>query len=205
MPIRQILTITLLALLPIGQSSADTRLDMAAIVKEVEILKNVDDTMTLVMSMPEEYWRAAIQSSGSLTDKGADEFLKALAPYTMVAVLAAKTGAAGAFTFAPAAELRRNTRLEDRAGSVYEPLDPQIANASVKNLLQLIRPILTNAMGPMGTNMEIMHFPATNTEGVRIADATKDGLVHHARERPGAALSPAAGQRPPRGGRSAHG
>jgi len=180
MSIRHASLVALLALLPVCQSYAETRLDMAAIVKEVEILKNVDSAMTMVMWMPEEYWRAAIQSTGKLSDKGADEFLKAMRPYTMFAVLAADTGAMGSFTYASPDQMRKNIRLEDSAGAFYEPLDPQTLNASMKNLLQLLRPILTNAMGPMGANMEIILFPATTKAGVRIADATKDGyfVVH---------------------------
>ena len=180
MSIRQVSLIALLALLPLSSSYGETRLDMAAIVKEVEILKNVDSAMTMVMWMPEEYWRAAIQSTGKLTDKGADEFLKAMRPYTMFAVLAADTGAMGAFTYSSPDQLRKNIKLEDSAGAFYEPLDPQTLNGSMKNLLQLLRPILTNAMGPMGTNMEIVLFPATTKAGTRIADATRDGyfIVH---------------------------
>ena len=180
MSIRQASLIALLALLPLSSSYGETRLDMAAIVKEVEILKNVDSTMTMVMWMPEEYWRAAIQSTGKLTDKGADEFLKAMRPYTMFAVLAADTGPMGAFTYSSPDQLRKNIKLEDSAGAFYEPLDPQTLNGSMKNLLQLLRPILTNAMGPMGTNMEIVLFPATTKAGTRIADATHDGyfIVH---------------------------
>ena len=98
MAIRQASLIALLALLPLSSSYGETRLDMAYI-REVEILKNVDSAMTMVMWMPEEYWRAAIQSTGKLTDKGADEFLKAMRPYTMFAVLAADTGPMGAFTY----------------------------------------------------------------------------------------------------------
>ena len=38
-------------------------------------------------------------------------------------------------------------------------------------------------MGPMGANMEVMLFPATTKSGVRIADATKDGLfIMHVNE-----------------------
>ncbi len=172
--IRHAILIVLVSTLSFG-AHAETRLDMATIVKEVEILKNVDGGMTLVMWMPEEYWRAAVQATGRLSDKGADEFLTVMRPYTMVAVLAAETGIAGSFTYAPSEVLRRSTRLEDSAGTFYEPLDPQSVNPGMKNLLQLLKPVLTNAMGPMGANLDIMLFPATNKAGARIADATQEG------------------------------
>lgn len=182
MSIRPPLLVALLALLPVSrlQAQAQAHPDMAAIIKEVEILRNTGTGMTMAMWFPEEYWRAATQASGRLTEKGAEELLAALRPYTMVAVLAADTGAAGTFTFSSPEELRKNTRLEDSAGTLYEPMDPQAATAAMKNLLQVMRPVLTNAMGPMGANMEILLFPATNKAGARLADATKDGffIVH---------------------------
>lgn len=174
--IRQASLIALLALLPLCDTYGQTRLDIAAIAKEVEILKTEGRSMTMVMWMPEEYWRAAIQSSGGLSAKGTEEFLAAMRPYTMVAVLAADVGAVGAFTYSAPEELRKSVRLEDSTGASYSPIDPQTLNASMKNLLQAIRPMLTNAMGPMGANMELLLFPATNKAGQRIADATKDGF-----------------------------
>ena len=98
----------------------------------------------------------------------------------MIAVLAADTGPAGTFTFSSPEELRKHTRLEDSAGALYEPVDLQAATPTMKNLLGVLRPMLTSAMGPMGANMEVMLFPATTKAGARIADATQDGffIVH---------------------------
>jgi hypothetical protein len=180
MSIRSTWLVALLALLPLSYVQAQARLDMAAIVKEVEMMKNTGNGMTVVMWFPEEYWRAATQASGRLTEKGADEFLAVMRPYTVVAIVAADVGAAGAFTFASPEAVRKSARLEDSAGTLYEPVDPQSTSAAMKNLLQMLRPILSNAMGPMGANMEILLFPGTNKDGARIADASKDGffVVH---------------------------
>jgi hypothetical protein len=126
--------------------------------------------------MPEQYWRASLQSNDRLTDKAKDEFFGALRPYTIVAVVDTNVGIGGAFSFTSPDTLRSIVRIEDGAGNFYEPLDPQTVSGSVRNLVQIMRPVMANAMGALGSNLEIMVFPADSKSGGPIADAKKEGF-----------------------------
>jgi len=172
---RPVTLIALLTMLPLGASQAAPQLDFTGIVRDVEIMQKVDNQLTVTMWMPEQYWRASFQSNNTLTDNAKEEFLEALRPYTLVAVVDAKVGVAGAFTFSSAETLNAKVRVEDSAGNTYAPIDAQDLSASVKNLQQIMKPILTNVMGPLGSNFELMVFPASGKNGERIADATKEG------------------------------
>ncbi len=175
MSIRRIWLIATLVLLPLGAPCVEKRLDFTAILKEVQVLNKVDNRFTVVIWMPEQYWRASFQSNDKLTEKAKDEFIDALRPYTLVAVVDAKVGVAGAFTFASSEDLSTNVTIEDGAGNLYTPLDSQAQSNSVRNLLQIMKPIMANAMGSFGSNFEILVFPANGKSGARIADATQEG------------------------------
>jgi hypothetical protein len=167
--------ITLLALLPLSGACAEPPLDFTAILKDVEMLRKVDNHLTLVLWMPEQYWKASLQSNDRLTDKAKAEFVEALRPYTMVAVVDADVGFGGAFTFSSLDTVREIVKIEDSAGNTYAPLDPQTVSGSIKNLLQAMKPILANAMGSLGSNLEIMLFPADGRNGP-IADPIREGF-----------------------------
>jgi len=168
--------ITLLALLPLSGACAEPPLDFTAILKDVQMLRKVDNHLTLVLWMPEQYWKASLQSNDRLTDKAKAEFLEAMRPYTMVAVVDANVGFGGAFTFSSSDTVREIVKIEDSAGNLYAPLDPQTVGGSMKNLLQAMRPILANAMGALGSNLEFMLFPADSKSGGRIAEPTREGF-----------------------------
>lgn len=171
---RPIWLITLLAVLRFSAAHADP--DFTAILKDTQMLRKVDHHMTMVMWMPEQYWRASLQGNDRLTDKAKDEFFETLRPYTIVAVVDAEMGIGGAFSFTSADALKSTVRIEDAAGNVYVPLDPQMVGGSMRNLVQVMKPLLTNAMGALGSSLEIMLFPASSKSGGPIADAKSEGF-----------------------------
>ncbi len=172
---RSIWILALLALLPAGSPRAEPKLDFTAIVKDAEMLRRGEDRLTIVIWMPDEYWRAALESGGRLTAKAIDEFIKAVHPYTFVAVVDARIEAAGAFSYPDADELRTTVTVEDAAGNAYPPIAQDKLNAQVKNVMAVYKPLLANMMGNMGSHFELIVFPAVAKDGGRIAEAARDG------------------------------
>jgi hypothetical protein len=173
---RPIWLIALLALLPVTAAQAEPRQDFTAILKDTEMIKNADHRLTIIIWMPEQYWRASLQSNDRLTDKAKDEFIEAIRPYTMLAVVDANVGIGAAFTFSSSDALRKVVTIEDGAGNLYVPLDSETVSGSMRNILQVMRPLLANAMGAMGSNVEIMLFPASGKGGGPIADPKQEGF-----------------------------
>ena len=175
MSFRQTLGILMAAFLPLTGWCAEPQTDYMALVKDIQMMSKVGERLTIVMWMPEQYWEASLGSNPRLTQVGKEEFLDAVRPYTIVAVVDAKVGITGALSFSET--LAADVKLEDDAGNVYEPIDPQAQSGDIKNMLQTLKPVFANAMGPFGAHLEVLVFPANRKDGKRIADPIKDGFL----------------------------
>lgn len=156
---------------------ADVKPEYSSVVKDLEVLDRSGNRFTLVFWMPPEFWQVAAQSSGKLTDKAVQELTSTVQPYTIVAVIDAQMGLAGAFTYAETDVMRSTVSIEDTHKNVYRPLNADQVDGGVANLIRIMRPILANAMGEMGTHMEFLVFSGTTKEGQRFADVTQDGML----------------------------
>jgi hypothetical protein len=135
------------------------------------------DRLTLVFWMPLEFWRATLESSGKLSDKGIQQFVQTVQPYTVLAVIDGESGFGGALNYADPDALRASVTIEDTSGNVYHPLALDEIDPGLKNLLQMMRPVLSNSMGPMGAHMEFLAFTSTSKDGQHFADVQKDGVL----------------------------
>jgi len=151
--------------------------DFGAMVKDLEVIDKDGDRFAMALWMPAEFWQAALASSGALTEKAINQYTEAFKPFTVIAVIESETGIAGAKTYTDADTLRGKLTLVDTGGSIYQALPADKIPQGITNVIQAMRPILTNSMGPMGTHMELFVFPALGKDGQRIADVRKDGSL----------------------------
>jgi hypothetical protein len=161
-------------LLPAGPLLAGD-IDLTALIHETQKMSQKPDEMDLVWWIPEEFWIASFAQNKEMTAKQVDEFLKVVRPYTMVAVVNGSIGAFGAVTYKPEEWVRANTRLIDAQGKTYAPRTDEEIDASTKNMLQMIKPVLANILGPMGKNFHFLLFPAKTAAGGGIAPAKEKG------------------------------
>ena len=150
-------------------------IDVTALTQETQRVSQKPDEMTLVWWIPEEFWAASFAQTPDMTAAQTEEFLKVVRPYTMMAVVDGTMGAFGGITYKSEEYIRTNTRLVDAQGKLYPPHKADQVDADTKNMLQMIKPMLANMLGPMGQNMHFLLFPAKTEEGVRIANAKKKG------------------------------
>lgn len=155
---------------------ASSTVDYDALVRELTLLRNVDGRMTMAFWMPEEFWRAALRNGGQMTDKSMAEYLAVIHPYTLVAVMDAQRGITS-FHFTDTDTLTGEVMLEDAHGTTYSPLPPDSVAEDIRNLIQMLRPLLSSMMGAMGQHLEIFVFPSVGKAGNAIADPTKDGSL----------------------------
>ena len=177
---RIIFAFLLTSLVALGPARADVKPDFGAIVKDLEVVDKSSDRLTLVFWMPLEFWRATLESSGKLSDKGMQQFVQTVQPYTILAVLDGETGLGGAINYAQPDALRASVTLEDTGGNVYQPLALDKIDEGLNNLLQMMRPVLSSTMGPMGAHMEFLVFTSTSKVGKHFVDVRTDGalIVH---------------------------
>jgi hypothetical protein len=71
--------------------------------------------------------------------------------------------------------VRETIQLIDSQGAVYRPLGKEKIDADIRNLLVMMKPMLSNMMGQMGANMNFIVFPSKSAAGQKIADARREG------------------------------
>lgn len=150
--------------------------DYGALNRDLTLTRSVDGRLTIVMWMPDEFWRASLQNSGRITEQGIAQYIAVIHPYMLVAVLDAQRGIT-AFRYTDMDTLVSEVTIEDAQGMKYSPLPPDSIAEDMKNLIQIFRPLLSNMMGAMGQHMEILVFASLDKAGHLIADPKKDGSL----------------------------
>lgn len=151
--------------------------DLAALIHDTQRTAPGNDQMSLAWWVPEEYWRVSFAQEKTLSAEGIEEMLKALHPYTLVAVVDGKMGPMGGVTFRPEAEVRKDIVLVDTSGKEHRPLDDDAINKDVKLFLGFIKPILGDMMGSMGESMYFFAFPSHSEAGKPLANALGEGTL----------------------------
>lgn len=154
---------------------AKPKVDLAALIRETQKMSPKANEIRLAWWIPVEYWEACLSQNPMMTPEQIDQVVKVVSPYTLLAVVEGDVGPFGGIAFKDEATVRSRVKLRDKDESAYSPLKPDKISPDASNLLAAMKPILANAMGPLGKNMHFFLFPAKDEKGRRIADAKKKG------------------------------
>jgi hypothetical protein len=146
--------------------------DDPGILHETQITVDVNGRTGLVWWIPFEFWVNAAEKNGTPADKARQSF-SALQDYIVVGVLLAKVSDLGTFDYVSPADLQKKTFVRDAGGQEYATVGE--VGGDAKNLADIMKPMLANAMGRAGENFAMIFFPAKSKSGKRIADATSKG------------------------------
>ena len=162
---------SLLFFLPVqGQTGVRPfKIDATELTQELQ-KQSHGDGIKLVWWIPNEFWMASSSKPGDM-----DELITALEPYVFVAVIDGSVSRLGAFSYRPEEEIRKNTKIFDANGSFYLPLDSKMISGDVTNVISMIKPILSNALGEMGKNFVFLVFPKKGKDGKPVVLPTKPG------------------------------
>src|SRR5512146_2290639 len=142
--------------------------DMTALIHETQKLVQGSGETGMVWWMPEEFWATSLSQNKKVTAAATEGFLKTVRPYMIFAVFHGTVGPFGGVTYTSAEQMRAGIRLVDAQGTSYPPLTDEQLSADLKNLLQIMKPVLANMLGPLGQNMQFFVFPGTSRGGARI-------------------------------------
>ncbi len=154
---------------PTPAEASDTKLD--DIVKETQKQIGGKNIAGLVWWIPAEFWEQSAIQEGSTAEKARETFAP-LREYTMVIVAVGKVGL-GNITWSSESDVRSNTTLRDSDGQSYKPITDISPDAA--GIASVVKPVLTNVLGPMGQSLQILFFPAKTTTGKLIIDTTQEG------------------------------
>jgi len=151
------------------------QVDINALIQETQKRSDKPSEMTFVWWIPEEYWRASFAQNPNMTPTQIEDFIKVFRPYTIVAVVDGAMGTYGTVKYKTEAEIRADILIIDDRRNTYLPVTEAEINADAQGFLAAMKPMLANALGPIGQNMYFFLFPAQDKEGQGIADAKKEG------------------------------
>jgi hypothetical protein len=149
-------------------SAAD--FDMSAFMKETQQSVNEPGYVGLVWWIPTQFWELTSGRTGMSEEM--KERYAFLRKYTLVAVVVGKLGI-GNIDYVSEPVVRDATGLRDSDGIVYQPV--QKLSGDADGLLAIMKVVFGKTMGPMGQNIQVLFFPATNTMARPIADPLLPG------------------------------
>jgi len=154
-------------------ASAAGAVDLQELVKETQQSHDVDNKITFVWWIPQEYWEASLASNPNMGAKERADFLSALDAYQIVAVAYVAAGLSG-FTEASAEpELLAHVHLS-ADGKPLDPVPEDKIATGAKTILAALKPLLSGMIGQLGQGMHFIVYPGRDG-AKRLADPNKPG------------------------------
>jgi hypothetical protein len=153
------------------------KVDVQELIRETQKMEQKAHQITLVWWTPKEFWEVSMAQNPGVTAAQAQEFVKVFQPYIVLAVFDGKVSPFGGITYRPEPEIRADLRVLDKAGTSYAALTEDQIQPDTKNLLAMMKPVLTNALGPLGQNMNFYVFPGKDAKDQPIAEAKTPGAL----------------------------
>jgi hypothetical protein len=171
--------LTLLSISPLGASErkALEAVSTDALSSEGQRVVSDADSLHFIWWIPVEFWEATFAQDASVPEADADEILRVLRPYSMLAVVQADISSLGAFRFFDRDRVANGLSIAYAAGGGAKPnrlmpltdVDPDL-----EVIIGVLRPVLAAAMGNMGENF---HFFVLSDDqgGKRVASPYEFG------------------------------
>src|ERR1043165_2964858 len=168
------ITLLLLSCYGFAQSA---NIDYSQFIRETQ--KNISESgkVNIVWWIPIEFWEMTLERNNTLSKEDTKKFLESLRPYSMFAVIDAEIGSMGEFTYTPMETIKENIILLAKNKKKHRPLDYENLDPGLQTLLSVFKPMLKNAMGQLGENMNFFVFDDIESENKRISDPYLRGNV----------------------------
>lgn len=154
--------------------------NLDALISETQKEVNQPNGFGLVWFMPETVFVRLLSDGGQIPRNQLAEVRSLLKGKCVVAIVRAHVSSFGTFAFFDESTVRRGTKITIQKPSL-EPIPMHQLDDIPPDLtliLNVMKPVLANALGPMGKNIHFYVFKNTAPDGTRIYDPYKDEKVH---------------------------
>jgi hypothetical protein len=173
----KIVTLFIFSLYSYLSFSQKPSIDYNKFVQETQKNASGPGKVNIVWWIPIEFWDITLHNNKSLSDDQIKKFIDELKPYSIFAVVDADVGALGGFTYNSVDNIRNSIVLIDNDKKSYKPLEYKNLDPNIQNLLSTLKPILKNAMGQLGENMNFFVFTDKKSNNKRVSDPYLKGNV----------------------------
>ena len=167
--------LALLTVAAFGTARAQ-EVDLQQVVRETQISRQNGQQMNFVWYVPTEYWAESFKKSPGLGERQRQELLSAIDDYLVVAALEGTIGTLGVLAATPKDELEKKASVAI-GDAVLKPLPESELSPGARTFVQIMKPVLANMLGPMGSGMHFVMFKGKDAQGNRVADPTKPGRL----------------------------
>jgi hypothetical protein len=163
--------VSALSISAFGQVS---KIDIDALIEETQKSGSDKNELTIVWWIPTEFWRAALAEE-KLSNAQIEEFIGIVRPYTVVAIVDGKIATDGKVTFRTLSAVEADTRILGLGKTEHRALPSDKIGPGMATVLKIMRPIISNMLGSIGSNIHFIVFPGTEPGGGQIVDAARTG------------------------------
>lgn len=147
------------------------------LIRETQRTHLASNSIDLAWWIPWEYWKVTLSHSKQMSSAGTQSFESKLRPLFMIAVVQADTSPLGNFDFFSEQTVQNSLRVTyiNRDGKAI-PLTPvEKIDGDISLLKQIIRPILSKALGNVGSNFWFFVYSDVDSSGKRIISPYEPG------------------------------
>jgi hypothetical protein len=126
--------------------------------------------------IPTIFWLITNSQDPTVSQSDFEDLARVLDPFIIIGTVAGNIGPFGGVSFRSKAEVEEHLTCITSEGKQLKIVGMDEVNADVKNLLSVLKPVLTNVVGPMGENMHFFLFPSRDESGSFYADPTMNGF-----------------------------
>ncbi len=119
-----------------------------------------NDHMCFAWWIPTEFWNISLTQDKSVSKSDIKEFIDTMKPYTIIAICQADISAFGSFSFYSESKVKKrlSAKFTNSNNKEFKLSISTNVSGNAKLLIQQMKPILTAAMGNMGSNMHFFVF-----------------------------------------------
>jgi hypothetical protein len=147
--------------------------DLQELVRETQQTRDVENKITFVWWIPQEYWELSLASNPNMGAKEKADFLGALQAYQIVAVAYVKTSLAGFTEISPETDLLTHIHFSS-GGKQLDPVPEDKIVPGARAILAALKPLLSGMIGQLGQGMHFIVYPGQDGAN-RLVDPNKPG------------------------------
>ena len=138
-----------------------------------------DEHLTLAWWIPIEFWKTSFSSDPSIPPEEAAQMLSNLRKFSILGVVQADISEQGAFQFYSEEKVKEGLKVfVIDSNGLKSPLLPSTReDPSLTELLNVMKPILSGAMGNLGQNLHFFVFDDLDPDDKRIIDPYQSGSL----------------------------
>ncbi|WP_299105898.1 hypothetical protein [uncultured Tenacibaculum sp.] len=150
---------------------ADVNMDK--LLEETQISSNSDANMELVWWIPTEYWQVAFSQDKSISKAEREMIINMIKEYVFVVFIKGEIGVFGGITYEDKELVRKNSNVFYN-GNMLKKIKEKNLPTDLQNMLNLMKPVMKNIIGPLGENMQFVVFKNDKKNAI---DSYKEGTV----------------------------